>query len=188
MQGKITINTFITQVEVEAKQAGYKDGIYAAKMMTTIGGGDYRPLMISVLKKLRKAGIKVGALTNNFIEPSLPDAAAQAENDKEAAKFRALFDSFIESAVCGLTKPDPAIYKLALDSLRVAPEETCFLDDIGKNLKPARAMGMHTIHVKNDHPTQFHDAVRELETVTGVELLGNNNDLEESGRMPRPRL
>ena len=139
--------------------------------MESMGGGEYRPEMIKVLKRLRAAGLKVCALTNNFVEEPLEDAAAQTAKDEETAAFRALFDVFIESAVTGLTKPNPAIYQLALDELGVKAEESCFLDDIGKNLKPAKAMGIHTIHVKNDHPTNFYDAVRELEAITGIDLL-----------------
>ena len=55
--------------------------------------------------------------------------------------------------------------------LGVAAQEACFLDDIGANLKPARAMGIHTVLVKNDTDTAFHDAVRQLQELTGVRLL-----------------
>ena len=47
----------------------------------------------------------------------------------------------------------------------MAPGRTAFLDDIGRNLKPARALGMMTIKV--DDPDQ---ALRELETLVGFAL------------------
>ena len=50
--------------------------------------------------------------------------------------------------------------------LRVEPAETAFLDDIGTNLKSARALGMHTIKV--DDPAQ---ALRELGALVGLDLL-----------------
>jgi putative hydrolase of the HAD superfamily len=59
----------------------------------------------------------------------------------------------------------PRIYTLACDALGVAPGRTAFLDDIGRNLKPARALGMMTIKV--DDPDQ---ALRELETLVGFAL------------------
>ena len=46
-----------------------------------------------------------------------------------------------------MRKPDPAIYRLVCDELGVEPGEAVFLDDLGINLKPARAMGMATIKV-----------------------------------------
>ena len=44
----------------------------------------------------------------------------------------------VESAVEGLRKPDPRIYRVALERLGVDAGATVFLDDIGRNLKPAR--------------------------------------------------
>jgi putative hydrolase of the HAD superfamily len=49
----------------------------------------------------------------------------------------------------------------------VTPERAVFLDDIGANLKPARALGMHTIKV--DSPEQ---ALAELERAVGLALAG----------------
>ena len=61
--------------------------------------------------------------------------------------------------------PDPAIYHLACERLGAAPSEIAFLDDIGPNLKPPRAMGMTTIKV--DEPGA---ALAELERVVGFPL------------------
>ena len=68
------------------------------------------------------------------------------------------FDVVVESAVEGLRKPDPRIYALALARLDVLASEAVFLDDLGINLKPARAMGMTTIKVVDPA-----DALAELE-------------------------
>ena len=51
------------------------------------------------------------------------------------------------------------------------PSEVVFLDDIGVNLKPAKAMGMTTIKVFNDTEWQWLEAVAALERLTGVRLL-----------------
>jgi hypothetical protein len=45
------------------------------------------------------------------------------------------------------------------------------LDDIGINLKAAKAMGVHTILVKNTSDTSFIEALEELHKLTGVNLL-----------------
>ena len=63
-----------------------------------------------------------------------------------------VFDVVVESAVEGLRKPDPRIYELVCERLDVAPTAAVFLDDLGANLKPARALGMTTIKVA-DPPT-----------------------------------
>jgi putative hydrolase of the HAD superfamily len=55
----------------------------------------------------------------------------------------------VESAAVGLRKPDPRIYELICRALDMAPAHAVFLDDIGQNLKPARALGMTTIKVED---------------------------------------
>ena len=60
----------------------------------------------------------------------------------------------------GLRKPDPRIYAHACEALEVRPREAIFLDDIGRNLKAARALGMTTIKV--EHPEPALDALSEL--------------------------
>ena len=56
------------------------------------------------------------------------------------------FDVIIGSGDVGVTKPDPAIYWLALDQLGRRPEEAVFIDDSLRNVEGARAVGMHAIH------------------------------------------
>ena len=56
----------------------------------------------------------------------------------------ALFDVIVESSVVGVRKPDPRFYEIACEQLEIEPPEAVFLDDLGINLKPARAMGMTT--------------------------------------------
>ena len=70
-----------------------------------------------------------------------------------------------EWGVEGVRKPDPRIYEIALERLEVSADRAVFLDDIGGNLKPARAMGMATIRVVS--PEQ---ALAELEQVLGFAL------------------
>ena len=80
--------------------------------------------------------------------------------------MREHFDVFIESSVVGMRKPDPRIYELTCRELGVAPSRAAFLDDLGTNLKAARALGMTTIKVEAPEP-----ALRELSAVVGFDLL-----------------
>ena len=77
-----------------------------------------------------------------------------------------LFDAVLESRVLGVRKPDPRFYQLACEALGVTPDECVFLDDLGVNLKPARALGMHTIKV-----TDPDAALTELGEILGLSLL-----------------
>lgn len=115
-----------------------------------------RPAAVTAIRRLRAASRKVAALTNNWV------------SEDQGTKMDALrgeFDVFIESAKVGLRKPDPKIYELACKELGVGPAQVAFLDDIGLNLKAARALGMTTIKVVN-----IDEALDELSAVVGVPL------------------
>ncbi len=83
----------------------------------------------------------------------------------DAASIVDLFDVVVESSVVGCRKPERRFYELACEGLGVAPEACVFLDDLGVNLKPARAMGMTTIKVADPD-----DAIAELAVVVGFPL------------------
>ena len=65
----------------------------------------------------------------------------------------------------GFRKPEQRFYEIALEELGVLASEAVFLDDLGVNLKPARAMGMTTIKVVDPDA-----ALDELSALTGLEL------------------
>jgi len=56
------------------------------------------------------------------------------------------FDVIIISGLAGMMKPDPAIYRLTLNQLQVAPQEAVFVDDMQVNVQAAAALGMYAIH------------------------------------------
>lgn len=60
-----------------------------------------------------------------------------------------VFDTVIISAEVKLAKPDPAIYKLMLDQLKVAPSEAIFVDDLLENIHAACDLGINGIHFQN---------------------------------------
>lgn len=61
-----------------------------------------------------------------------------------------LFRTIIESAVVGIRKPDPAIFRLGIDALRLAPGEVAVVgDSFDKDIVPATTLGCRTIWLKN---------------------------------------
>jgi putative hydrolase of the HAD superfamily len=104
---------------------------------------------------------KTACLTNNFASPGRVVS-------EEVAEVYARFDAVLESRVLGVRKPDPVFYERACAALGVAPSESVFLDDLGVNLKPARALGMHTIKV-----TDPDDALAELARVLGHPVVAD---------------
>lgn len=63
--------------------------------------------------------------------------------------LRNYFTVFFSSCFLGVQKPDPQIYRLALDLSQRAPEECVFIDDRPVNLECARQLGIHTIQFLN---------------------------------------
>ncbi|KAJ9665346.1 hypothetical protein H2201_004638 [Coniosporium apollinis] len=106
------------------------------------------------------------------------EEGAHGEGDGGNTQIQAMFDVFVSSAHVGMRKPDPAIYKLALEKLDEAakakglgglqPGDVLFIDDIGQNLRTARELGMQTLKVELGKAWK---AVRSLEDITGLVLL-----------------
>ena len=153
-RGEIDMRRFEQDFEAECSAGGHP--ISASEMMARIGECQPRPAMIQAIRKLRESGLRVGALTNNWVTQD------EAERPHE---FAPLFDVVIESAKVGLRKPDPRIYQLACRELDVEPQHAAFLDDIGSNLKAARQLGLFTIKVDQPGP-----ALEELSRATGIDL------------------
>ena len=107
--------------------------------------GDIRPAMVQALDTVKAAGYAMACLTNNVVGGD----GTTPERREAVAAVMARFDAVIESSKVGCRKPETRFYEIACDTLQVSPHECVFLDDLGVNLKPAAAMGMHTIKVIN---------------------------------------
>jgi epoxide hydrolase-like predicted phosphatase len=64
--------------------------------------------------------------------------------------FDGLFDDLVISAEVGLAKPDPRIFRLAVERLGVQPDEAVFVDDVLANVEAARGVGLQAIHYLNN--------------------------------------
>jgi len=166
-RGEISMETFYTDFESDCQAAGQT--LSAAAMFERMGQAALpRPIMLEAIRRIRAKGLLTAALTNNWANSPDDESVAPGDGTRALAEH---FDVFVESSVEGLRKPDPKIYTLTCDRLGIAPGEAAFLDDIGSNLKSARALGMTTIKV--DHPEQ---ALGELEAVIDLDLKGPGED------------
>jgi putative hydrolase of the HAD superfamily len=149
---------FATLFEAEARQLGHEvDGAAVLGLLS----GQVRPEMVEAVRRIKASPLAVACLTNNFKNTgSSGGGGHSAEGD-----VKALFDHVIESSVIGVRKPEPEFYRQALEIVGVAAEQAVFLDDLGINLKPARAMGMTTIKV-----VDADQALTDLEAVVGFAL------------------
>ena len=123
--------------------------------------GEVRPVVVEALRRCSER-LRTALLTNNVMP--MAEAAALGQGG-DAASIVDLFDVVVESSVVGCRKPEQRFYELACEQLGVVPEACVFLDDLGVNLKPARAMGMTTIKVADPD-----DAIAELVAAVGFPL------------------
>lgn len=100
--------------------------------------------VVDVAREARTRGIKTAIVTNNIREFSQSWRAMLPVDE--------LFDAIVDSAHVGVRKPDPRIYRLALEQLGgVPPEAAVFLDDFAGNVAAAERLGIRGILVEDDH-------------------------------------
>ena len=128
----------------ESKKMGYA---IPGKEVLALLKGQIRPEIVNALRTIKDKLIQ-GCLTNN-IQP-MEDQQLEKSNSAISGahqEIMELFDFVFESSKENVRKPDPNFYKLACQRGNVKPNEVIFLDDLGINLKPAKALGMKTIKV-----------------------------------------
>ena len=143
---RCTLDEFDHLFEAESRELGHA---VPGRVVIDLLGGDVRPRMVQILKSL-KTEFRVACLTNNMNLGEGRSMWGDGTRAAAVAETMEIFHLVIESSIEGLRKPDPRIYQLACDRLGVAPESIVYLDDLGINLKPAKAMGMTTIKVTSE--------------------------------------
>jgi putative hydrolase of the HAD superfamily len=110
--------------------------------------------MLEAVAAFKRAGVRTGLLSNSW-----------GHGRYDRSRFPELFDGWVISGEVGLRKPDPEIYRLGAEAIGLAPERCVFVDDLPGNLKPARALGMATVH-----HVRAEETIPELEDLLGVSL------------------
>jgi putative hydrolase of the HAD superfamily len=85
------------------------------------------------------------AAVRGFHDRGVPTALVSNSWRVEDYDVDDLFDAIVLSGAIGIRKPDPRIYQHAADLLAIPTIRCVFVDDLGGNLKPAKALGMATI-------------------------------------------
>ena len=153
-RSEVDFDEFCELFEAEGRALGHE---VAARDLMPLLLGEIRPPMVEAVRRCR-ARLVTALLTNNV-------APMQERRWSQGVELDVLFDVVVESATAGVRKPEPEAYELVLTQMGLPAEEVVFLDDLGINLKPARAMGMTTIKVEDPEV-----ALSELERVLGVWL------------------
>ncbi len=160
-RGELDRGRFDAAFADESEAAGHR---VAGSDVLALLVGDPRPIMLRAVAACRERATT--ALLTNNIAPLDP-------HDPEIVAVLAYFDTVCQSSEMGSRKPEPEFYRAACGRAGVAPSEAVFLDDLGVNLKPARAMGMRTIKVETPER-----ALDELAAITGWPVGVTDLELE----------
>ena len=83
--------------------------------------------------------------------------------------IRHLFKGIIESAVVGVRKPNPTLFKLGVDALEMEPGEVLVVgDSLRKDIEPAEHLGCQVLWLKGKGWTDEEDAQTHPRTITSV--------------------
>jgi len=96
---------------------------------------------------IKTGGVRTACVTNNVLE--------FGEGWRSLVPVDDLFDVVIDSCHTGVRKPDPRIYRMALDAVDADAEAAVFLDDHPENVRAAEALGMRGILVGQDRLAAF---------------------------------
>jgi epoxide hydrolase-like predicted phosphatase len=118
-------------------------------------GGHMADAMVERTRRLRADGIRTALVTNNVRE--------LGDGWRSLIPVDELFEVVIDSSHAGVRKPDPKIFRLALDALEVTPAQSLFLDDFPGNVAAADALGIRGIVVGSDRLA----AIAELDALLG---------------------
>lgn len=158
----IDVVEFDEKFAEEAKAKGHE---VRGEAVLGLLSGDLRPEMVKALQIIKQQ-IPVGCITNNVKNAGKgPGMASSSERADAIKDVMAMFDVVIESSKVGIRKPNPEIYQIACKEMQVDPSDAIFLDDLGINLKPAKALGMSTIKVLSAD-----QAISDLESLLGFDL------------------
>ena len=152
--GRITAADFERRLAAELLDGEPRGRPTASGMLSRMFAG-FQPeaAMIGIVRAARAAGVRTGLLSNSW------------GLDYPRDGWDTLFDTVVISGEVGLRKPDPAIYRLAAERLRLSPAEVVFVDDLAPNVRAAAAVGMVGVH-----HTAVETTADELEVLLGVAL------------------
>ncbi len=140
-RGEATYDEFTAELRRAVEAAGGR--VSDEQAATFMGSHDpmgqaarLRPAMLEAVRRLRRC-IPTALLTNNVRE--------WRSGWKQVLQPETLFDVVIDSSEVGARKPEPRIYEITRERLDVPHDSIFFLDDIGQNLKAAKALGWTTV-------------------------------------------
>ncbi|MBI4718630.1 MAG: HAD family hydrolase [Planctomycetes bacterium] len=126
------------RLDLERTRAVTAQGLPGLKKMFTKD-----PDALGVVERLHRAGLKLGVISNTFVPGFAIDAFLLQEG------LLGYFPVRIYSSEVRYMKPDPKIFRMALDQLGVPARRAAFVgDNVRKDIWGAARVGMKTVLVR----------------------------------------
>jgi putative hydrolase of the HAD superfamily len=140
----------------ELKQVTGEDGVPAMMARLFDGPEDelVRPQARALVAEARAAGLETAVLTNDLYH--FHDRAWI-----DRMRVLAEVGCVVDTSHHGTRKPEPAAYRLVLDRLGVAADQTVFVDDQPANTAGAEAAGIEAVWFDVTRPDHSYDQVRQ---------------------------
>lgn len=139
-RGEITLDRFAATLQAFLAERGVKvDAAVARDFMGSPGDAfrmRVREEVVAACRTVRSV-MPTTLLTNNIVE--------WREGWRARMDVAGLFDLVVDSSEVGMRKPEERIYVLVEERMKMDGERLLFIDDLGMNLKPARARGWQTV-------------------------------------------
>jgi putative hydrolase of the HAD superfamily len=155
-RGEITLEKARNDILSLGREQGLEVDIWDVFMAMAENGGGLREELVDYVGTIREAGLATGIITNNVAE--------FREHWRGMLPVDELFDFVVDSSEVGMRKPNPAIFRKALEIGGLAPEHVIFLDDFEGNIIAADALNMRSILVDGDGVK----TVADLDAVLGL--------------------
>ena len=114
--------------------------------------------LVAAVRSLKRAGFRVGILTNNVVE--------WEQHWRAMVGLDEVVDLIVDSSQERTRKPEAAFFKAAITRSGVAAEHSLLIDDVIENIEAAGALGWQVLHFADNH-----QALTQLQRLTGVSLL-----------------
>jgi epoxide hydrolase-like predicted phosphatase len=155
-RGEISLEKAREDILALGREQGLNVDIWEVFMAMAENGGGLRQELVDYVPLIRAAGLATGIITNNVVE--------FREHWRGMLPVEELFDFVVDSSEVGMRKPNPAIFKRALEIGGLAPEQVIFLDDYEGNVIAASALNIRSILVDGDGAK----TVADLDEVLGL--------------------
>ncbi len=120
---------------------------------------------LQTLTRLKNRGLYLGIVTDTSQPLHLKI------NKLERGGFGHLWDSITPSCEVGVQKPDPQIYRLALQQLGIKPEQALFVGHNSVELDGARNVGLFTVAFNYDHDARADFYIKNFADLAGLPIL-----------------